>query len=322
MKITNSQGQSIGYYNGFLIEDIPGAEPIIEINGSLGPPNGYELPLDNYSIETNKFTNDTVAVYFFGGQKSFIISRFGADSLETDQHYFDGGVSFKNPDLLAKSIRIENLIGEAGQDKIFILNSISVPQNDSVKVENPDNEKLKFISYGSNQQYDIQLNFVSENELGLFGYSDIDLPAHSAHTFVPDWTDLTNLELQVLVDIGNDGTIDDTLTLFNQVTGLQNHGSLQPNEFRLEQNYPNPFNPNTKIKYTIPNVSQSGVEGSRVQLKVYDVLGNEVATLVNETKPAGTYEVEFNASNLSSGVYFYKLQSGSFVETRKMILLK
>ena len=95
-----------------------------------------------------------------------------------------------------------------------------------------------------------------------------------------------------------------------------------PTEFSLNQNYPNPFNPSTKIKYTIPNVTLSGVEGSRVQLKIYDVLGNEVATLVDEYRVAGSYEVEFNANNLSSGIYFYKLTSGSFTETKKMILLR
>ena len=95
-----------------------------------------------------------------------------------------------------------------------------------------------------------------------------------------------------------------------------------PIQFSLEQNYPNPFNPSTKIKYSIPNVTLSGVEGSRVIVKVFGVLGNEVETLVNEEKPAGTYEIDFNASKLSSGVYFYQLQAGSFVETKKMILLR
>ncbi len=95
-----------------------------------------------------------------------------------------------------------------------------------------------------------------------------------------------------------------------------------PQSFSLEQNYPNPFNPVTKIKYTIPNVTLSGVEGSRVIFKVYDILGNEVATLVNENKPAGNYEVTFDAKNLSSGTYFYKLQAESFTETKKMVLIK
>jgi hypothetical protein len=94
-----------------------------------------------------------------------------------------------------------------------------------------------------------------------------------------------------------------------------------PSQFILEQNYPNPFNPSTTIRFQVPN-------SSFVNLKVYDVLGKEVATLVNGEKPAGSYEVEFNASDLSpkgsltSGIYFYKLQTGSFVETKKMILLK
>ncbi len=93
-------------------------------------------------------------------------------------------------------------------------------------------------------------------------------------------------------------------------------------DFVLQQNYPNPFNPSTTIKYTVPSVALSGVEGSRVQLKVYDILGNEVAALVDEYKPAGNYEVNFDAAGLASGVYFYKLKAGSFVETKKMILLR
>jgi len=88
-----------------------------------------------------------------------------------------------------------------------------------------------------------------------------------------------------------------------------------PSEFKLYQNYPNPFNPTTKISW------QSPVSGWQT-LKVYDVLGNELATLVNEYKPAGSYEVEFNASKLSNGIYVYKLTAGSFVSSKKMIVIK
>jgi hypothetical protein len=104
-----------------------------------------------------------------------------------------------------------------------------------------------------------------------------------------------------------------------------------PEKFVLHQNFPNPFNPSTKIKYTIPTSPpyQGGEakQGWFVQLKVYDVLGNEVAILVNEEKPAGTYELEFSVGqnsilSLSSGVYFYTLSAGSFRETKKMLMLK
>jgi hypothetical protein len=91
--------------------------------------------------------------------------------------------------------------------------------------------------------------------------------------------------------------------------------SLIPNKFELAQNYPNPFNPTTTIEYSIP---QAGV----VTIKIFDILGREVTTLVNEEKQRGNHVVKFNASNLSSGIYFYKLQAGSFVQTLKMILLK
>ncbi|WP_337871666.1 T9SS type A sorting domain-containing protein [Ignavibacterium sp.] len=102
------------------------------------------------------------------------------------------------------------------------------------------------------------------------------------------------------------------------ITNAESEMSFTDN-FYLEQNYPNPFNPTTKIKYTIPDVG-SGL--ALTVLKVYDILGNEVATLVNDYKPAGSYEVEFNASNLSSGTYFYKLSAGKFTATQKLILIK
>ena len=88
-------------------------------------------------------------------------------------------------------------------------------------------------------------------------------------------------------------------------------------EYNLSQNYPNPFNPSTRISWQ--SIQSSGVIKT---LKVYDVLGNEVATLVNEYRNAGSYEVDFNASSLSSGIYFYRLQAGSFIQTKKMILIK
>jgi photosystem II stability/assembly factor-like uncharacterized protein len=87
------------------------------------------------------------------------------------------------------------------------------------------------------------------------------------------------------------------------------------NNFKLSQNYPNPFNPLTKIEYQIPQLSF-------VTLKIYDVLGNEITTLVNEEKPAGSYEVEFDANKLPSGIYFYQLKTGSYVQSRKMVFLK
>jgi hypothetical protein len=98
------------------------------------------------------------------------------------------------------------------------------------------------------------------------------------------------------------------------VTDAQNEGSV-PSEFKLEQNYPNPFNPSTTISWQSP-------VGSHQTLKVFDLLGSEVAILVDEEKPAGSYEISFDASDLPSGTYFYQLQIGNFVETKKMLIIK
>ena len=104
--------------------------------------------------------------------------------------------------------------------------------------------------------------------------------------------------------------------------------ATQPN-FQLEQNYPNPFNPSTTIKFSIPNVGAEHVQPLHVLLKVYDLLGREIATLVNEEKSPGNYEVKFDpdksgqaGANLPSGVYFYRLTAGSFSQTKKMLLMK
>ena len=101
----------------------------------------------------------------------------------------------------------------------------------------------------------------------------------------------------------------------NKVVTTLNEENTVPSKFELMQNYPNPFNPSTSIEYSVPS-------NEYVLLKVYDLLGNEVNTLVNERQSAGNYEVNFDASNLASGIYFYRIQSGSFIQTKKLMLLK
>jgi len=101
----------------------------------------------------------------------------------------------------------------------------------------------------------------------------------------------------------------------NSPTGFDDYGVELPASFYLSQNYPNPFNPTTTIKYEIP-------EHSLITIKVYDVLGNEVENLVQEERPTGSYEVQFDGTGLTSGVYFYQIRAGDFVETKKMVLMK
>ena len=113
--------------------------------------------------------------------------------------------------------------------------------------------------------------------------------------------------------------------LSEMFTGVKNKQNNFPTSFSLQQNYPNPFNPTTMINYSVPKTSL-------VTIKVYDILGKEIATLVNEEKSAGNYSVQFSANggyasgrnggNLSSGIYFYRMQSGNYSQTKKLVLLK
>lgn len=97
--------------------------------------------------------------------------------------------------------------------------------------------------------------------------------------------------------------------------GVEDERPTRPTRFALLQNYPNPFNPETVISYEL-------IKNSAVSLKVFDVLGRNVETLVDESKPIGQHSVRFNASRLTSGVYFYRLQAGDYIETKKMLLMK
>lgn len=116
---------------------------------------------------------------------------------------------------------------------------------------------------------------------------------------------------------------------YNNVVSVGDNYDELADTYKLEQNYPNPFNPTTKIKFAVPPVetlrnasSKTDATSLQIILKVYDVLGNEIATLVNEYREAGRYEVEFEAESLSSGIYFYTLQAGSYIITKKMILIR
>ncbi len=131
-----------------------------------------------------------------------------------------------------------------------------------------------------------------------------------------DTTGTLYLDLKVLnAPFGRD-PIDSMKVLYNNwLTSIKTLSTEVPQNYLLEQNFPNPFNPNTVIRYSL-------TENSFTEMKVYDALGNEITTLVNEDQKSGTYEVNWNASDFPSGVYYYRLNSGIFYQTRRMVFLK
>ncbi|MDA3860088.1 MAG: T9SS type A sorting domain-containing protein [Melioribacteraceae bacterium] len=135
-------------------------------------------------------------------------------------------------------------------------------------------------------------------------------------------------EVEIEFDVLSDAPINETDTLHFVLSNAKGENWSKeiileyrpPKEFVLNQNYPNPFNPSTTIKYSIPLIVNG--KSQLVTLKIYDILGREVATLVNKEQQPGNYEVVFNAKKLSSGTYFYRLSSSDFSKTIKIILLK
>ena len=313
--ITDSLGNTLIYHNDELVNEMPDAFPLLYVNGSVGPPYGYILDYQNYLIELNNFTSDTISTYFFSDNKYFSYARYDANEQQVDNLVYDGGVEIKNPDDINKTIRFMNIIDGLEEEKVFVVRELDLEKDESVKVINPDEYNLEITSKGKAKKYDIELNQSSELGLFTFNHLDVDIGENTTHLLKPNWGDFAELHLEILVDEGNDGSIDDTLHLENQYTDVEEYRTIIPKEYKLNQNYPNPFNPNTTIKYSIP---QQGY----VTLKVFDLLGREVSALVNREQPAGNYEVEFDASSLTSGVYFYRIQAGQFVESKKMILLK
>ena len=174
---------------------------------------------------------------------------------------------------------------------------------------------------------------------------NIDLPFSNSNNGTtvavsPEWTDVVTIHFDLVdpngsVDLSwqttspfwgiydaDNSTLWETGEFEDYPTSIETFSDL-PKSYELAQNYPNPFNPSTKIRYTIPSGTLRSVAGSvPVTLKVYDILGNEVSTLVNEEKTAGIYEVEFSAANLASGIYIYRLYSSEFTDTKKMVVIK
>ncbi|MDF1610641.1 T9SS type A sorting domain-containing protein [Stygiobacter electus] len=152
---------------------------------------------------------------------------------------------------------------------------------------------------------------------GIYGYK---IQSVTGDNWVPNWPlpEITDMQYKnsSLLNGGTDGKpIGDPGWFTGGYTGISDEYSQLPSGFQLNQNYPNPFNPTTQISYSIP---KSGI----VNLRVYNIIGKEVAELINEYQNSGTYQITFNAQDLPSGVYFYQLKTGDYISSKKMLLIK
>jgi hypothetical protein len=247
---------------------------------------------------------------------SLFIMAYGDDELDFPPGYYDTTIDWTNSKIVKPNSNVYNLnikvnrfdVSETGNHRISG-NIHKEPQNPNELIEGA----IVYAKLGNR----FRACSISNNK----GRYIIDsLPAGNYELLVNRigyYMDYRIIEVgQFYTD-----SVDFYLT---HIATVKNPKSIVPKKFSLEQNYPNPFNPVTKIKFDVPasNLTLSEAKGLYVRLVVYDFLGREISTLVNGHLAPGTYEVEWDATNYPSGVYFYKLTASDYNETKKMVLVK
>jgi hypothetical protein len=259
---------------------------------------GFILQFRNNNTVVKEITN------FNAGVDIMSPTEFTVNTVVDKIRFLDAGVSNSGGFELSHIIFDQALPVElAGFKANIIENNIFLTWKTAAEINN----------YGFEIERSERSSMISE-KWGKIGFVEGFINSNSINEYsFKDMNVNTGKYSYRLKQIDNDGKY----TYSKEVEVIINN---QPDRFELQQNYPNPFNPITKIKYTISSGGTSLFK--TVQLKVYDILGNEVAALVNEEQPAGVYEVDFDASLLPSGIYFYKLITNGFNNIRKMLLLK
>lgn len=256
----------------------------IDYRGELGTTNYYYQRNDiNKTITDGSPTSDTLIVSVFDKASTLIVYDI--------------------------TVKIGNVIHDNVSDLEFTLTHSGI--SDTLIYRVNGNGGVNFNETLLNNNLGIPFDEASAPFTGIF-IPHNDLSNFTGSSISGEWI-LTIIDHKS----GDDGILQNWGLLISEssIVSVEEETNLIPETISLSQNYPNPFNPTTKIKYSITKTSN-------VILKVFDILGNEVATLLNEERPAGSYEVRFNGADLSSGIYFYQLSAGKFVETKKMLYLK
>ena len=276
------------------------------ISGLVGYPPGI-AGVEIYAIPANGGT--------WTGTKSGNDGRFTIANLKSGKYvllfYKDGYKSQYYGD----SLNTINLTGNMNVDTIFVimekLNSIGGEISGVIK-SNSNSPLSGTLILAVDSLGDT----VSTSISNYSGYYNIPSLLNGNYTVIANKIGYEKVTYPQKVDINLiSNPIVNGINISITATGVDNGISNLPKAFALYQNYPNPFNPTTIISYSVP-------KAGLVKIKVYDILGREVTQLVNEQKNAGTYNIEFNASKLATGVYFYRMQAGSFAQTKKLLLLK
>ncbi|KAA3630979.1 MAG: T9SS C-terminal target domain-containing protein [Calditrichaeota bacterium] len=315
---------AIGQYLDSAFNSIPGARPIRPKVAGAGSPIGYFLPEGNWSCQMTGAAEDYAHLTVFDDDVIIAYRRDGVGPTDVEQIDIRGGdeLHLINPDGTVRTCEIDLVLVEPDRERLLALDNLLQPPDDSVNLELTPANGLRVANFGAASSYDLVIRDLGGPEIREFMHSGINVGANSEQHLVPNWDNVSEAQLMVIVDNGIDGIVDDTIYLSNgsPLDVEDEQGALLPYRFELSQNYPNPFNPVTTIEYSLPR-------RSHVMIEIYNVLGQKVRTLVNREESAGLYTITWNGKDsggeaVSTGMYFYRFQADDHIETKKMLLLK
>jgi hypothetical protein len=310
-------GGQIGYANGQVFTTLGGAIVDLPPTGRSGPPAGYRLPDGAYQITLSAFQDSTASALVFADSAIYSYYRSDATTGQRDVLAWGEHLGVRNDDPDAKTIVLQALAPTDTEARVFRLSQVTLRTADSLTMAVLQSERLQLVNPGGEKSATLHLRHTRADTTRTYRYLDLRLESQTTLTIQPAWGD-TTLPVQVLLDRGHDGTVDDTMDVAMTLVGVEEHDDTKPGVptgYLLAANYPNPFNPITTIRYSLP-------EPVHVRLRVYDLLGREVALLADRLQAAGTYEAVFDATGLPSGVYLYRLEAGRFTQIRAMTLVK
>ncbi|HEY5125137.1 MAG TPA: T9SS type A sorting domain-containing protein, partial [Ignavibacteria bacterium] len=307
----NQNGDTISGYrisdSSFVGNKDLGYSPMTD--GRLNPPILYKIPFANYlRVVFKDFISPKQSSFLsfdMDSTTTYKIERIdSSQSNQNDIYSIDNGYfSFVNINPVQKKLNLLTIITEnllTKKEKTFNIEQFKMMNNDTVLIKK-NNDNLIIKSVGSSKTYTLNLNFVDTTGNKSFYNPSVFMATNSTHIISPVWDSIKTKPVKIFVDLGNNGTIDDTLLIIDTIwTNIKKTNIEIPDKFTLYQNFPNPFNSVTKIAFDIPKATQ-------VSLKIYDILGREMECLINEYVQPGKYNYDFNANKYSSGVYFYRL---------------
>jgi hypothetical protein len=321
-----------GGINGYVTYDVstgvtilfPGVMPIIPIAGAPHPPIGYSITSAPELIFGFRFLDSNAYVSMEIDSLIYVYARPDADT-----NFWSGDAFHYLRDGSNAGLRVsagdsgvatfQTIIRSDSNERVYSFTNCLMNNYNQIRLNARSERGYLLANQNDPRTCSMSLLLASPQGTVEFLRDTLQLDENTAYTIIPNWDSLATQPVKILIDHGQDGTFEDSITVTGVVTGADDSGTPHdppiPATFALRQNYPNPFNPITTIRYQLP-------VQSHVTLKIFDVLGREVAMLVNDVEGPGYISVKFDASGLPSGVYYYRLQADNFIEARKLLLLR